>query len=168
MYPKVFADYAEHYRKYGDVSVLPTPVFFYGLDERDEMAVDIDKGKTLVVRLTGKTEVDEEGEIRLFFELNGQPRPIRIGRLGMESAKKAHPSAEEGNANHIAAPMPGTISTVAVKAGQKVAKGNPLVSIEAMKMEMLIAADRDATVVKVLVSPGDRVDPKDLLVVLED
>ncbi len=168
MYPKVFAEYAEHYRKYGDVSVLPTPVFFYGLDERDEMAVDIDKGKTLVVRLTGKTEVDEEGEMRLFFELNGQPRPIRIGKLGMESAKKARPSAEEGNANHIAAPMPGTVSTVAVKAGQKVVKGNPLVSIEAMKMEMLIAADRDATVVKVLVSPGDRVDPKDLLVVLED
>jgi pyruvate carboxylase len=168
MYSKVFVDYAEHVRRFGDVSVLPTPVFFYGLDERDEMAVEIDKGKTLVVRLTGKTEVDDEGEVRLFFELNGQPRPLRIGKSGMESARKVHPMAEEGNTNHVAAPMPGTVSTVAVKAGQKVFKGNPLVSIEAMKMEMVIAADRDATVAKVLVSPGDRVEPKGLLVVLEN
>jgi pyruvate carboxylase len=168
MYPKVFVEYADHLRRYGDVSVLPTPVFFYGLDERDEMAVDIDKGKTLVVRLTGKTEVDDEGEVRLFFELNGQARPIRIGKLGMASAKKVHPSAEEGNPNHVAAPMPGNVSTVAVKAGQKIKKGDPLVSIEAMKMEMVIAADRDATIAKVLVAPGDRVDSKNLLVVLED
>jgi pyruvate carboxylase len=167
MYPKVFTDYAEHYRKYGDVSVLPTPVFFYGLDEKDEMAVDIDRGKTLVIRLTGKTEVDEEGEVRLFFELNGQPRPVRVGKAGLESARKVHPIAEEGNPSHVAAPMPGNVSTVAVKPGQKVNKGNPLLSIEAMKMEMVIAADRDATVAKVLVSAGDRVNPKDLLVVYE-
>ena len=167
MYPKVFADYADHVRRYGDVSVLPTPVFFYGLSEKDEMAVDIDKGKTLVVRLTGKTVVDEEGEVKLFFELNGQPRPLRVAKAGMEGAKKARLKAEDGNPNHVAAPMPGAVSTVAVKAGQKVFKGNPLVSIEAMKMETAITADRDATVVKVLVAPGDRVDPKDLLVVLE-
>jgi pyruvate carboxylase len=167
MYPKVFADYADHVRKYGDVSVLPTPVFFYGLSEKDEMAVEIDKGKTLVVRLTGQTEVADEGEVRLFFELNGQPRPMRVARAGLESAKKSRPKAEEGNANHVPAPMPGAVATVAVKPGQKVSKGSPLVSIEAMKMETAITADRDATVIKVLVSPGDRVDPKDLLVVLE-
>jgi pyruvate carboxylase len=166
MYPKVFADYADHQRKYGDVSVLPTPVFFYGLHERDEMAVDIDKGKTLVVRLTGQTQVDDEGEVKLFFELNGQPRPMRIGKTGMEGAKKAHPKAQDGNPNHVPAPMPGAVSTVAVKPGQKVSKGSPLVSIEAMKMETAITADRDATVVKVLVHPGDRVEPKDLLVEL--
>ncbi|UCV17757.1 pyruvate carboxylase [Ferribacterium limneticum] len=167
MYPKVFAEYADHVRKYGDVSVLPTPVFFYGLSEKDEIAVDIDMGKTLVVRLTGKTVVDDEGEVKLFFELNGQPRPVRIAKAGLESTRKARPKAEEGNANHIAAPMPGAVSTIAVKPGQKVCKGSPLLSIEAMKMETAITVDRDATVVKVLVSPGDRVDPKDLLLVLE-
>ena len=120
-----------------------------------------------VVRLTGKTVVDEEGEVKLFFELNGQPRPLRVAKAGMEGAKKARLKAEDGNPNHVAAPMPGAVSTVAVKPGQKVFKGNPLVSIEAMKMETAITADRDATVVKVLVAPGDRVDPKDLLVVLE-
>jgi pyruvate carboxylase len=167
MYPKVFADQAEHMRRYGDVSVLPTPVFFYGLHEKDEIAVEIDKGKTLVVCLTGRTEVDEEGEVRLFFELNGQPRPMRIPKAGVAFARKVHPKAEEGNPAHVAAPMPGAVTAVAVKAGQKVVRGSPLVSIEAMKMETDIRAERDATVAKVLVSPGDRVEPKDLLLVFE-
>jgi pyruvate carboxylase len=165
MYPKVFAEYAEHQRHYGDVSVLPTPVFFYGLHEKEEMAVEIDRGKTLVVQLTGRNDADDEGMAHLFFELNGQPRPMHVAKAGMV-AKKSHPKAEDGNANHVAAPMPGSVVTVAVKAGQKVSKGSPLVSIEAMKMETAVTAERDATVVKVLVAPGDRVEPKDLLVEL--
>jgi pyruvate carboxylase len=167
MYPKVFADYAEHQRHYGDVSVLPTPVFFYGLQEKDEMAVDIDRGKTLVVRLTGQTAADDEGEVKLFFELNGQPRPMRIAKAGLASTRKVRAKADEGNPLHIAAPMPGAVATVAVKPGQKIGRGSPLLSIEAMKMETAISADFDALVVKVLVAPGDRVEPKDLLVVLE-
>jgi pyruvate carboxylase len=164
MYPKVFVDYAEHVRKYGDVSVLPTPVFFYGLSEKDEMAVEIDRGKTLVVRLTGQTELPEEATVRLFFELNGQARPMRIARAGVEALKKRRPKAVEGNPKHIAAPMPGAVATVAVKVGQKVSKGSPLLSIEAMKMETAISAERAGTVLKVLVAPGDQVEPKDLLV----
>ncbi len=167
MYPKVFADYAAHARRYGDVSVLPTPVFFHGLPEREEIAVEIDRGKTLIISLTGKTAVDEEGEVELFFELNGQPRTTRIAKAGMEGAKKARPRAEEGNDRHVAAPIPGTVSTVAVKPGQRVRKGNPLVSIEAMKMETSIAADRDGVVGRVLVVPGDRVEAKDLLLEIE-
>ncbi len=167
MYPKVFVDYAEHVRKYGDVSVLPTPVFFYGLSEKDEMAVEIDRGKTLVVRLTGQTEMPDEAAVRLFFELNGQARPMRIARAGVEALKKRRPKAEEGNPRHIAAPMPGAVATVAVKAGQKVGKGSPLLSIEAMKMETAISAERDGTVLKVLVAPGDQVGAKDLLVELQ-
>jgi pyruvate carboxylase len=143
-------------------------VFFYGLSEKDEMAVDIDQGKTLVVRLTGRTAADDEGEIKLFFELNGQPRPMRFAKAGLEGVKKARAKAEDGNPRHIAAPMPGAIATVAVKVGQRVHKGNPLVSIEAMKMETALTADRDGVIAKVLVSPGDRVEPKDLLLVLED
>ncbi len=166
MYPRVFTDYAEHLRKYGDVSVLPTPVFFYGLSEKDEMSVEIDRGKTLVVRLTGQTVVEGESDVRLFFELNGQPRPKRITRAGMEAAKK-RPRAEEGNARHVAAPMPGMVATVAVRPGQKVSRGSPLMSIEAMKMEAAITAERDGVVARVLVSPGDRVEPKDLLVEMQ-
>jgi pyruvate carboxylase len=163
MYPKVFAEFAEHQRHYGNVSVLPTPVFFYGLHEREEVAVDIDPGKTLVIQLTGRQDDDGEGMAHLFFELNGQPRPTHIEKAGL-AKKKARAKAEDGNPNHVAAPMPGTVATVAVKPGQKVSRGSPLLSIEAMKMETAVTAERDATVVKVLVAPGDRVDPKDLLV----
>jgi pyruvate carboxylase len=165
MYPKVFTEFAEHQRHYGNVSVLPTPVFFYGLHEKEEMAVEIDKGKTLVIQLTGRNDVDAEGMAHLFFELNGQPRPVHVPKAGM-AAKKAHPKAEEGNPNHVAAPMPGAVVTVSVKAGQKVSRGSPLLSIEAMKMETAVTAERDAIVVKVLVAPGDRVEPKDLLIEL--
>lgn len=166
MYPKVFTEYAGHLRKYGDVSVLPTPVFFYGLGEKDEAAIEIDQGKTLVVRLLGKTDAPDEGEVKLFFELNGQPRPMRIPRAGQQGNKRSRPKAEEGNGAHVAAPMPGMIATVAVKSGQKVNKGSPLLSVEAMKMETAITAERDATVLHVHVAPGDRVDAKDLLLEL--
>ena len=165
MYPKVFADYAEHHRHYGNVSVLPTPVFFYGLHEREEVAVDIDRGKMLLIQLTGRQDDDEEGIAHLFFELNGQPRPTHVPKAGLV-ARKAHPKAEDGNPNHVAAPMPGAVATVAVKPGQKVSRGSPLLSIEAMKMETAVTAERDATVIKVLVVPGDRVEPKDLLIEL--
>ena len=165
MYPKVFAEFAEHHRHYGNVSALPTPVFFYGLHERDEVAVDIDMGKTLVIQLTGRQDDDEEGVAHLFFELNGQPRPTHVPKAGL-AAKKAHLKAQDGNPNHVAAPMPGAVATVSVKPGQKVSRGSPLLSIEAMKMETAVTAERDGTVARVLVAPGDRVEPKDLLIEL--
>jgi pyruvate carboxylase len=162
----VFADFAEHQRHYGDVSQLPTPVFFYGLGERDEMAVTMDQGKAIVVRLNGRTDVDEEGMVKLFFELNGQPRDMRVHKAGAVSTVQVHPKADPANPKHVAAPMPGMVSTVAVKAGAKVTKGSPLVSIEAMKMESMITAESDGTVVKVYVVPGDKVDAKDLMIEL--
>ncbi|MDP3842737.1 MAG: pyruvate carboxylase [Oxalobacteraceae bacterium] len=163
MYPKVFCDYAEHRRHYGDVSVLPTPVFFYGLQEGQDISIDIDQGKTLVLRLQGQTEVAEEGQSKLFFELNGQPRLVRIDRAGAVKAV-SHPQAQDGNPLHLGAPMPGMVVTVAVKAGQKVAKGDPLVSLEAMKMETMIRAERDVLVRHVHIKPGAVVSAKDLLI----
>lgn len=165
MYPKVFADYATHRRQHGDVSVLPTDVFFQGLKEGQEISVDIDQGKTLVIRLLGRTELEEEGQSKLFFELNGQPRVVRIHHAGAVK-QLGHPKAQEGNLHHIGAPMPGMIVTLAVKAGQKVAKGDPLVSIEAMKMETMIRAEFDAVVLHTHVKPGAVVNAKDLLIEL--
>ncbi len=162
MYPKVFKDYAAHRSHYGDVSVLPTPAFFYGLREREEIAVEIDRGKTLIVSQQGLSGPDEEGHVKVAFELNGQPRTARIAKAGM-AALKRHPRAEEGNPKHVGAPMPGTVVTVAVQPGQKVAKGDPLVSIEAMKMESMLAAERDGVVAAIHVKPGEAVNAKDLL-----
>ena len=164
MYPKVFREYAEHRREYGDVSLLPTSAFFYGLQDREEVSVDIDKGKALVMRQTGRAEgPDEEGRIRVFFELNGQPRATRIPKAGLGDTFRARRKAEEGNPKHVAAPMPGSVVTVAVKPGQKLAKGAPLLSIEAMKMETAMTADGDVVVKAVHVKTGDVIAVKDLL-----
>ena len=165
MYPKVFTDYAQHKRAHGDVSVLPTDVFFEGLKDGQEISVSIDKGKTLVIRLVGRSEIEDEGISKLFFELNGQPRMVRVQHAGVVSTV-THPKAEEGNAHHIGAPMPGMVVTVAVQAGKKIAKGDPLVSIEAMKMETMIRAEADGVVKQVHVKPGAVVAAKDLLVEL--
>ncbi|KAB2937505.1 MAG: 4-hydroxy-2-oxovalerate aldolase [Rhodocyclaceae bacterium] len=163
MYPKVFKDYAAHRSHYGDVSVLPTPAFFYGLAEREEITIEIERGKTLIVSQQGMSGPDEEGHVKVAFELNGQPRTARIPKAGM-AALKQHPRAEEGNMRHVGAPMPGTVVTVAVQAGQKVGKGDPLLSIEAMKMESMLAAERDGVVAAIHVKPGEAVNAKDLLI----
>ena len=167
MYPKVFADYAEHRRRYGDVSVLPTPAFFYGLKKHQEISLDIDHGKSLIVSLQGRADVEEEGLTKLFFELNGQPRVVRIERAGSLKTE-AQPKAEENNVRHIGAPMPGMVVTVAVKPGQKVEKGDSILSIEAMKMETVIRAERESVVKKVYVKPGAVVSAKDLLVEFDE
>ncbi len=166
MYPKVFRDFAAHQRIYGDVSRLPTSAFFYGLHDREEIAVSIDKGKTLIVRQTGRSDVpDDEGLIKVFFELNGQPRLMRIAREGAIALRR-HPKIDPADAGHVGAPMAGAVVTVAVHAGQRITKGMPLASIEAMKMETVLFADRDATVAEVHVKPGDQVQAKDLLIAL--
>jgi pyruvate carboxylase len=104
--------------------------------------------------------------VRVFFELNGQPRMAKVpDRAHGGAAKAARRKAEEGNANLVAAPMPGVVSTLAVKAGQAVKAGDVLLSIEAMKMETALHAERDGTIVEVLVSAGSPIDAKDLLIV---
>jgi pyruvate carboxylase len=167
MYPKVFVEFAAAEKKYGPVSTLPTPVFFYGLTPGEEISVEIERGKTLIVRCVGVGETDEEGQVKVFFELNGQPRIIKVPNRSAANVREARRKAEEGNPGHVAAPMPGVISTVAVKPGQQVAQGDVICSIEAMKMETALHAERAGLVKEVLVTPGTPVDAKDLLVVIE-
>ena len=167
MYPKVFTDFAHAANTYGPVSVLPTPVFFYGLPVGEEIPVELEKGKTLIVRTQAVADTDEEGNVRVFFELNGQPRMAKVpdrahGAAGGGGARR---KAEEGNPLHVAAPMPGVVSTLAVHSGQTVKAGDVLLSIEAMKMETALHAERDGTIAEVLVTAGGQIDAKDLLVV---
>jgi pyruvate carboxylase len=166
MYPKVFSDFAVAQDQYGPVSVLPTPTYFYGMKPHDEIMVDIEKGKTLVVRCFAIGEVDDKGMVTVFYELNGQPRRVKVpDRAHGASNGKARRKAEPGNDAHVAAPMPGVVSTLAVSPGQAVKAGDVLLSIEAMKMETAMHAERDGTVAEVLVRTGDQIDAKDLLVV---
>jgi pyruvate carboxylase len=167
MYPKVFLDYMGRHRTYGPVRTLPTRTFFYGMEPGEEITAEIDPGKTLEIRLQAIGETDDNGEVKVFFELNGQPRVIRVPNRLVKSTTAARPKAEQGNANHIGAPMPGVVASVAVQPGQQVHEGDMLLTIEAMKMETGIHAERDATVKAVHVHAGGQIDAKDLLIELE-
>ncbi|TPJ34203.1 pyruvate carboxylase [Mesorhizobium sp. B2-8-3] len=165
MYPKVFTDFAAAQETYGPVSVLPTPTYFYGMKSEDEIFLDIEKGKTLVVRCQAFGDVDDKGMVTVFFELNGQPRRVKVpDRAHGASATKARRKAEPGNEGHVGAPMPGVVSALAVAAGQAVKAGDVLLSIEAMKMETALHAERDGEIAEVLVKAGDQIDAKDLLI----
>ncbi|WP_279482068.1 pyruvate carboxylase [Aureimonas sp. SK2] len=166
MYPKVFTDFAMAADTYGPVSTLPTPNYFYGIETEEEILVDLEPGKTLVIRSLGSADTDEKGKKTVFFELNGQPRRIKVpDRAKGSGSGAARPKAEPGNAAHVAAPMPGVVSTLAVRPGQTVKAGDVLLSIEAMKMETALHAEADGTVEAVHVRAGDQIDAKDLLVV---
>ena len=167
MYPKVFLDYMGRHRTYGPVRTLPTSTFFYGMQPGDEISAEIDPGKTLEIRMQAVSEVSEDGEVKVFFELNGQPRTIRVMNRLVASEKISRPKAEAGNPNHIGAPMPGVVATVAAQAGVEVKEGDLLLTIEAMKMETGIHAERDAVVKAVHVTAGGQIDAKDLLIELE-
>ena len=167
MYPKVFTDYAARHETYGPVRTLPTRTFFYGMEPGEEITAEIDPGKTLEIRLQAVGETHDDGEVRVFFELNGQPRTIRVPDRKAQGTSAARPKAELGNPDHIGAPMPGVVATVSVTVGQKIKEGDLLLTIEAMKMETGLHAERDGTVKAVHVTPGGQIDAKDLLIELE-
>jgi pyruvate carboxylase len=168
MYPKVFTDYAAAQENYGPTSVLPTPVYFYGLKPEEEVFVDLERGKTLVIVNQAMSETDEKGMVTVFFELNGQPRRVKVPNRAKGASGGVKRKAELGNDKHVGAPMPGVVSTVAVAQGQNVKAGDVLLSIEAMKMETALRAERDGSIAEVLVRPGEQIDAKDLLVVYAD
>jgi pyruvate carboxylase len=168
MYPKVFTDYAAAQENYGPTSVLPTPVYFYGLKPEEEVFVDLERGKTLVIVNQAMSETDEKGMVTVFFELNGQPRRVKVPNRAKGASGGVKRKAELGNDKHVGAPMPGVVSTVAVSQGQNVKAGDVLLSIEAMKMETALRAERDGSIAEVLVRPGEQIDAKDLLVVYAD
>jgi pyruvate carboxylase len=163
LYPRVFQDFARHQATYGDVSVLPTPAFLEGMLPGEELAVEIEPGKTLVIRLLTVGEPHADGTRTVFFELNGQPRSVSITDRSLEAQVKKRPKATPGDAREVAAPMPGLIVTVAVRAGDKVKQGQKLLSLEAMKMETTIYAERDGTLAEVLVEPGTPVEAGELI-----
>jgi pyruvate carboxylase len=166
MYPKVFTDFALAAETYGPVSVLPTHAYFYGLDDGEEMLADIERGKTLVIVNQAASAPDSQGLVTVFFELNGQPRRIKVpDRAHGASGSAVRRKAEAGNGSQLGAPMPGVISRVFVSPGQAIKAGDVLLSIEAMKMETALHAEKDGTVAEVLVKAGDQIDAKDLLVV---
>ena len=164
MYPRVFIDYANHRRQFSDVSVIPTPTFFYGPDEDDEILLDIEKGKTLIVRRLAVGEANESGERNVFFELNGQPRTISVKDKALLSYTNQHPKADILDKSNLGSPLPGLIVSISISEGQKVKKGEVILTVESMKMETIIYSEIDGEIEKIYVNSGSRVETQDLLV----
>ncbi|MBP3954988.1 pyruvate carboxylase [Gemmata sp. G18] len=168
LYPKVFSDFAEHQAKYSDLSVLPTPAYFFGMTKGEEVSIEIESGKTLIIKFLTIGEPQADGRRVVYFELNGQPREVLVTDKSLSGGSvKARAKAETGNAKHIAAPMPGAVVAVAVAPGDEVAAGAKLLTLEAMKMETTLYAERAGKVAEVLVRPGVQVEGGDLVIRFE-
>ncbi len=168
MYPKVYLDYMDRHRVYGPVRTLPTRTFFYGMEAGEEISAEIDPGKTLEIRMITMGETTDDGDVKVFFELNGQPRTIRVANREVKAKTAQRMKADANNPAHVGAPMPGSVASIAVSAGNRVKSGDLLLTIEAMKMESGLHADREAVVKAVHIQPGAQIEAKDLLVEFED
>ncbi|MEN9812001.1 MAG: hypothetical protein RL479_687 [Verrucomicrobiota bacterium] len=163
MYPQVFADFAKHLTTYSDVSVLPTPAFFYGLRPGEEISVNIEEGKVLIIRLISVGQPDKDGRRAISYELNGIARETLILDKSVAPKSKARPKADLADATQVGAPIPGLVAQLAVSVGSKVAKGDKLLMMEAMKMQNSVYAPCDGVVAELHVALGDTVEAKDLL-----
>ncbi len=167
MYPDVFSKFARTRQNYGNVEVLPTPQFYYGMDRAEEIAVELEPGKALVIKFLTVGEPHPEGFRTVFFELNGQPREVNVRDRNLEAKVEKRPKADPSRPGQIGAPIPGVVSTVAVELNQQVKKGDRLLVMEAMKMQSTVYAPVEGKVTQMLVEPGRHVEAKDLLLVIE-
>jgi pyruvate carboxylase len=167
LYPRVFPEFAAHHQRYSDTSLLPTPVFFYGMERGEEISVDIEKGKTLIIKYLTVGDAQPDGRRLVFFELNGQPREVLVVDRSLGGETRQHPKAEPSNPLQVAAPMPGLVVAVTVAAGEEVAAGQKLFTLEAMKMETTVYAERSGRVAEILVQPGTQVEAGDLVLRFE-
>jgi len=167
MYPKVFEDYVWHRKNYSDTSILPTRTFFHGMEAGEEVSVDIEPGKTLIIKFLTVGDA-HDGERQVFFELNGQPREVQVtDRTLVGEGVPRRIKAEPGNPLHVAAPMPGAVVSVIVAMGEEVAAGQKLLTLEAMKMETTLYAERAGRIAEVLARTLTQVQAGDLLVRFE-
>jgi pyruvate carboxylase len=166
LYPRVFPDLANHQRTYSDTSILPTSVFFFGPEPGEEVFVEIEEGKTLILKQLAVGEPHADGKRTVFFELNGQPREVEVLDRSLASSIREARQADPSDPNQIAAPLPGLVVGVAVSPGDHVRKGQKLLSIEAMKMETTIYAERAGRVAEVVAAVGLQVKTGDLLLTL--
>jgi len=166
LYPRVLDDFIEFRRKFGDVSLLETRTYFYGMEIGDEIQVDIEPGKTLVIRFDAVSEAHDDGTRTVFFELNGQGRQVVTRDRSLTAAVETRRKADRSDPGQIAAPMPGTVTGVHCAAGDNVAEGQPLMTLEAMKMEMVLRAPMSGRVREIVAAVKTPVQADDLVLVL--
>jgi pyruvate carboxylase len=167
MYPDVFLKFADFRKKHGDVSVLPTPAYYYGLQDKEEIHVDLEAGKTLFIQSLNLTEPDSNGVRTAIFDLNGYPRHTHVVDKKIATNLVTRTKADPADMSQVGAPMPGMVASIAVTVGQKVKEGETLLTLEAMKMFAAVAAPKAGTVLEIAAKVGETVESKDLLIVME-
>jgi pyruvate carboxylase len=167
LYPEVYLKFARFHQLHGDMEILPTPVFFYGMQVGEEITVDLEPGKTLIIKFLAVGDPHPEGYRTVFFELNGQPREVNIRDRSRQVTAPVKPKADPTVPGHVGAPMPGVVTSIAAELNQEVAKGDRLLVMEAMKMQTTVYAPISGKVTQKLVHPGEHVEAKDLLLVIE-
>jgi pyruvate carboxylase len=167
LYPKVYEQYITTQEQYGNVSLLDTPTFFFGMRNNETVEIEIDTGKRLIITLKAITEADEKGVRTIFFDMNGQARRIYIQDENVKANASVKPKADKLNPNHIGAQMPGSVTEVKIAEGENVKSGQALLITEAMKMETTVQAPFDGVVTKLTVQSGDAIESGDLLIEIE-
>jgi pyruvate carboxylase len=167
MYPEVFTKFARQKLEYGDVEVLPTPAFFYGMERGDEITVELEEGKSLVIKFLAVGDARADGYRTIFFELNGQPREVDVRDKGLEVKGEQRQKADVTIPGQVGAPLPGVVTTIAVTESQDVKKGERLLVIEAMKMQSTVYAPISGKVLKIHAKAGQQVESKDLLITVQ-
>lgn len=167
IYPKVFSDYVDRYHRFGDLSILDTPTFFFGMKPGEEIRVNIDEGKMLLIRMDGITKPDGEGNRRIQFELNGMPREIKVHDKHVAESAVTSRKADKDVIGEIGATLSGSVVKVLAEKGSHVKKGEPVIVTEAMKMETTITSPADGIVSEIHVKQGQRIESGDLLMIIE-
>ena len=167
LYPVVFDGLIDHQNKYDDTSSLPTPVFFYGLRPGEEIVIDEERGNALIIKYLTMSDAHDDGRRTVFFELNGQPREVRVADQQLASAVESHRMADPANDSHVAAAMPGMVVNVAIATGDKVEKGQALMVLEAMKMESTLYAEKSGKVGEIYVHAGSQIETGELLALID-
>ncbi len=166
MYPDVYLKFDKARTAYGDLTVLPSPAFFYGMKNGEEIAIEIEAGKNLVIKFVAVGEAHPDGTRTVFFELNGQPREVTVRDRKLKAETRSHPKADPAKEGHVGAPIPGAVTAIAVELNQLVKKGDKLLVMEAMKMQTTVYAPIAGKVAERAVTVGQTVQPKDLLIVI--
>jgi len=166
LYPNVYPEFDRHRREFSDTSVIPTPIFFYGLEPGQETSLDIEPGKTLIIKLNAIGKVQKDGTRQVYFELNGNARSVTVRDQSVQTDEAVREKADKGNPNHIGAPMPGKVLKINVKAGDEIKAGDVLLVTEAMKMETNIKAKTDGKIAEVKFKEGEKVEKEDLVIVM--
>jgi pyruvate carboxylase len=166
MYPEVFLQFAKAQDAYNNLSVLPTPEFFYGMEPQSEITIEIEEGKILVIKFLTISEAHPDGTRIAFFELNGQPREVTVHDKSLKVEASQRTKADPANPGHVGAPIPGAVTSITVERNQNVKKGDRMFVMEAMKMQTTVYAPIDGKVTELLVQVGNTVDAKDLLAVI--